>query len=205
DPELIIFGGGVIEKCADFMLPLIEREVRDDNMRGSRDSLRLVVSKLGDDAVALGAAACVRAEIGGLSLEDFEADRFDQVVTDALSPYPVIEDVRFGSVTIGGERYNEDIHIRADGRVRKRKKKRLRRKYGTSHIVDGKEVARACKGNPDLLIIGAGFREMLRLSEDAVEYLDTLGIGYRLLPTPEAIELYNNSEDNKALILHVTC
>ena len=83
--------------------------------------------------------------------------------------------------------------------------KRLRKKYGTSHVVDGKEIAKACKGNPSLLIIGAGFQEMLSLTDDALDYLDTLGIEHRLLPTPEAVRLYNDTGGSKALILHVTC
>lgn len=205
DPELIIFGGGVIEACGEFLMPLIERDVRADHMKGSRECLRLVVSQLEDDAVALGAAAWARAEISGLSLADFEATRLEEAVARAESEYPCIDAVEFGSVVVAGEQISNDIHIRADGEVRKRKKKRLRKKYGTSHVVDGKEIARACKGNPELLIIGAGFKGMLSLTDEALEYLDTLGISHELLPTPEAVERFNRAEGSKALILHLTC
>lgn len=205
DPELIIFGGGVIEACGDFLMPLIEQELRADGMRGSRNVLRLVVSELGDNAVALGAAACARAEISGLSLADFEASRLEEAVARAGSDYPTVEALEFGAVVVAGERVEYDIHIRADGRVRKRKKKRLRKKYGTSHVVDAREVDRACKGNPDVLIIGSGFQGMLRLSDDAIEYLDTLGLRYELLPSPEAVQRYNTLKGSKALILHLTC
>ncbi len=59
DPDMVIMGGGVIEACGEFMLPLIEAEVRASCMRGSRDTLKITESELGDYAVALGAAALV--------------------------------------------------------------------------------------------------------------------------------------------------
>ena len=203
DPELIIFGGGVIEACGEFLMPLIEEEVRDDCMRGSRDSLRLVVSELGDDAVALGAAVFARAEIDGLSLDQFEAQTLDD--DDDEVAYPRIDHIEFGAVVIDGKEIARDVHITGSGKLRKRKKKRLRKTYGTSHVVDGKEIAKVCKGNPALVIIGRGFAELVSLTDDAREYLDTLGIDYALLPSPEAVELYNETTGPKALILHVTC
>jgi glucokinase len=203
DPELIIFGGGVIEACGEFLMPLIEEEVRDDCMRGSRDSLRLVVSELGDDAVALGAAVFARAEIDGLSLDQFEAQTLDD--DDDEVAYPRIDHIEFGAVVIDGKEIARDVHITGSGKLRKRKKKRLRKTYGTSHVVDGKEIAKVCKGNPALVIIGRGFEELVSLTDDAREYLDTLGIDYALLPSPEAVELYNETTGPKALILHVTC
>lgn len=203
DPELIIFGGGVIEACGEFMMPLIEEEVRADNMRGSRDSLRLAVSELGDDAVALGAAAFSRAEIDGLSLDQFDAHTLDD--EDNEVAYPRIDHIEFGAVVIDGKQLARDIHVTAGGKVRKRKKKRLRKTYGTSHVIDGKEIARVCKGNPELVVIGRGFEELVSLTDDAREYLDTLGIDYALLPSPDAVELYNATTGPKALILHVTC
>ncbi len=206
DPELIIFGGGVIEACGEFLMPLIEEEVRADNMRGSRDSLRLVVSELGDDAVALGAAAFARAEIDGLSLDQFDAHTLDdEDDEDDEVAYPRIDHIEFGAVVIDGKELGRDVHINARGKVRKRKKKRLRKTYGTSHVVDGKEIAKVCKGNPELVIIGRGFEELVSLTDDAREYLDTLGIDCALLPSPEAAELYNATIGPKALILHVTC
>jgi len=203
DPELIIFGGGVIEACGEFLMPLIEEEVRDDCMHGSRDSLRLVVSELGDDAVALGAAVFARAEIDGLSLDQFEAQTLDD--DDDEVAYPRIDHIEFGAVVIDGKEIARDVHITGSGKLRKRKKKRLRKTYGTSHVVDGKEIAKVCKGNPALVIIGRGFEELVSLTDDAREYLDTLGIDYALLPSPEAVELYNETTGPKALILHVTC
>ncbi len=204
DPELIILGGGVFEACADFLLPRIEAEVRADPLTGSRDALRLVLSQLGDDAVALGAAAFVRAQLGDATAEPARPS----VDADALAPEapaPTIDDVQFGSVTVDGETLPHDIHIRADGKVRRRRKSRLRKAYGTSHAVDAEELKQVAKGGPSLLIVGGGFRSMVRLTDDAKEWLRSGVVDWRLLPTPEAVELYNSTGGSKALLLHVTC
>jgi glucokinase len=204
DPDLVILGGGVMEACGDFLLPLIEEEVRADPLTGSRDVLKLVRSELGDDAVALGAAALIRAELG---------DDAPQAVTSALPAepakplpeYPIIGGVDFGSVTVDDEKLEHDIHIRADGKLRKRRKSRLRKAYGTSHVVDAEELKQVCKGNPGLLIVGSGFQNMVRLTDDAKEFLRSAKADWRLVATPEAVELYNGATGRKALLLHVTC
>jgi glucokinase len=60
DPEVIIFGGGVIEACGDFMLPLIEKTAHKVAMPGTGKPLKIVRSALGDDAIVLGATALLR-------------------------------------------------------------------------------------------------------------------------------------------------
>ncbi len=60
DPDLIVMGGGVIEACGDFAMPIIRRIVSTDAMADREDLVRVVESKLGDDAVVLGAVALAR-------------------------------------------------------------------------------------------------------------------------------------------------
>jgi len=57
DPEVIVFGGGVIEACGDFMLPLIEKTALKVAMSGNGKPLKIVRSALGDDALLLGGVA----------------------------------------------------------------------------------------------------------------------------------------------------
>ena len=52
DPEVIVLGGGVIEACSDFMMPIVENIVGSDRLPGARDGGRVLLSALGDDAVA---------------------------------------------------------------------------------------------------------------------------------------------------------
>ncbi len=198
DPELIILGGGLIEACGDFLLPLIEAEVRADKMKGSRDEMKIAVSKLGDDAVALGAAAlAAQGDDAHGSVPNLPEDR--------PLTYPTIENVRFGVAVVDGKELAYDFYLRADGKLGKRKKKPVRAKYGTSHVVDREELEKVCKGEPRVVLIGSGHHDMVRLTDDARHYLDSLGVSWQILPTPEAAQAYNEAGGPKALLMHVTC
>jgi len=59
DPELFVFGGGLIEACGGFMLPIIRRRIRKDKFFKFADC-DVRSSRLGDDAVILGAVALVK-------------------------------------------------------------------------------------------------------------------------------------------------
>ncbi|MGI5819946.1 MAG: ROK family protein [Armatimonadota bacterium] len=219
NPDMIVMGGGVIEACEEFMIPLIEREVRASCMRGSRDTLQIAVSELGDDAVALGAAALVEATISDLPVYEMQqaaaapeeqGARADSLLASAAeemqSPdYPRIDSVAFGSVTVDGDRLDHDIHIRADGTLKRRKKKWARTDWGTSHIIGPRELKKALKKGPESLIIGEGFDGMVRLADEGREMLEQRGVRWRILPTPDAVEAWNDAEGRRALILHVTC
>jgi glucokinase len=221
DPDMIVMGGGVIEACEQFVIPLIDREVRASQMTGSRDTMQIAVSELGDDAVALGAAALVEAAISDLPVYEMSEaarsrvepteDARDESLLAAASEeleqveYPRIESVEFGSVTVGGKTWNRDIHIRANGKVKKRKKKWGRKDHGTSHIIGPRELKKALKKGAEVLIIGEGFDGMLRLADEGREMLDQRGVRWQILPTPEAVEAWQQTDGRKALILHVTC
>ena len=57
DPEMIIYGGGVVEALGDFMLPLIQHEAMIYSVyRAGAEKIRIVKSELGDHAGVLGAA-----------------------------------------------------------------------------------------------------------------------------------------------------
>jgi glucokinase len=208
DPDVIILGGGVIEACGDFLVPIIEDEVRSNPYKGSRDALRIAVSELGDDAVALGAAALVRAHAAEVSVEELElrpSRAAERGRPKAPPGYPRVDEVRFGVAVVEGAEMAYDVYVHADGKVAKRKKKRARKRYGTSHVLDADELAKVCRGDPRTVIIGNGFQGMVRLAEDARQYLETSGADWHVLPTPDAAELYNRAPGPKALFLHVTC
>jgi len=202
----------VAEACGDFLLPKIEAQVRTDCMKGSRDTMRVALSELADDAVALGAAALVDATITDRPVYEMRApvaatvaDEDEAEVEREPVDYPAIDEVAFGSVTIGGETLEHDIHIRANGSVRKRKKKWARRDYGTSHVLGPRELKRVLKGDPELLIIGVGFDRMVRLADEGAEMLRERGVTWEMLPTPDAVAAWNEAEGPRALVMHVTC
>ena len=53
DPSVIVLGGGVIEACSDFIMPIVENIVGSDRLPGARDGGQVLLSALGDDAVVL--------------------------------------------------------------------------------------------------------------------------------------------------------
>ncbi len=59
NPQAIIFGGGVIKACGDFILPIVAKEVSADPFFKKFNTCKILASKLGDDAVILGAARLV--------------------------------------------------------------------------------------------------------------------------------------------------
>jgi glucokinase len=63
DPEAIVLGGGVIEACSDFIMPIVENIVGRDPLPGAREGGRVLLSALGDDAVVLGAVAAARKRV----------------------------------------------------------------------------------------------------------------------------------------------
>jgi len=60
DPELFLLGGGLVEACGDFIVPIVQRSLDRDPFFKKVGRCRVVASKLGDDATMLGAVALVR-------------------------------------------------------------------------------------------------------------------------------------------------
>ncbi len=64
DPEVVVFGGGVIEACGKWMVPWIEKSVQKVVMPGTGKPVQIVQSKLGDDAILLGGLAMLQEAAG---------------------------------------------------------------------------------------------------------------------------------------------
>jgi glucokinase len=60
-PEVIVFGGGVMESVGYFLLPLIQQETFVSCMEGTFEKTQILPSALGDDAGILGAVALARS------------------------------------------------------------------------------------------------------------------------------------------------
>jgi glucokinase len=196
DPEAIVFGGGVIEACSDFIMPIVENIVGLDPLPGAREGGRVLLSALGDDAVVLGAVAAARKLVGRSPFKK----RF------CVKPkYPEITRVGFGEITVGKESYSRDIYISVGGKVKKREERLAKELYGSSHAVGPKELEKVCKGGPEVLFIGAGKAAKVELTEDACRFLAQRSIHYDIQPTVKAAESYNRSKLRKAALMHVTC
>jgi hypothetical protein len=116
-----------------------------------------------------------------------------------------IDNTQFGSITVDGKTYEHDVIIRLSGDIEKRKKKLSKEKYGTSHIVSKDEAKFVYEDGCEIVIVGTGQQDNVRLSPEASEYLSKKGCKVVLQPTPEAIHSFNASRARKVGLMHVTC
>ena len=121
-------------------------------------------------------------------------------------------DVSFAKIVINGKTYFKDIILCSDGKVLKRLKdlsKPLRDIYKHTPL-SKKELEETIKiiGKVDLLIIGNGLEGKMPIQEEALEYLNEIGLKYTVKKTKEACEIFNellNKGVKVVAALHLTC
>lgn len=118
---------------------------------------------------------------------------------------PRIDRTKFGSITIEGELFEHDVVIQLDGQVKKRKKKLSKAIYGTSHIISLEEAIYIYQKGTARLIIGTGQQGMVKLSDEATDYFQRQQCPVELLPTPQAIRVWNEAAGAVIGLFHVTC
>ena len=69
---------------------------------------------------------------------------------------PTLKGTGFGWIDVGEERVSNDIFIRLDGEVKKRKKKLSKEVYGTSHTISQAEAEYIYQEGAQGLLIGSG-------------------------------------------------
>jgi len=118
---------------------------------------------------------------------------------------PHIDQTAFGSITIEGEFLENDILIRLDEQVKKRKKKLSKAVYGTSHMISLDEAKYIYEQGAKRLIIGTGQYDSVRLSDEAASYFQQRQCKVELFATPQAIQVWNESKGAVIGLFHVTC
>ena len=108
---------------------------------------------------------------------------------------PRIDSTKFGSITIAGEVFEHDVFISLNGKVHKRKKKLSKDVFGTSHIVSQVEAEHVNEDGAECLIFETGQSGMAKLSDEAAEFLKKKSCRVKLLPMPEAIQVWNAAEE----------
>jgi glucokinase len=64
DPDCVIYGGGLIEACGDFLMPIIRENAYRHLLRPVEpEQLPILVAALGDNAAVVGSALLARAAI----------------------------------------------------------------------------------------------------------------------------------------------
>jgi hypothetical protein len=116
-----------------------------------------------------------------------------------------IENTTFGTITIDGKIFEHDVLIRLSGEVVKRKKKLSKKYYGTSHVLSKEEAKFVFERGCDELIVGSGQKGNVRLSPEAAAFFKKKDCKVLLQPTPDAIQIFNESHAKKIGLFHVTC
>lgn len=118
---------------------------------------------------------------------------------------PEVETTKFGSITIAGQVYSHDVVIRLDGRVEQRPKELSKAIYGTSHIISLQEAQSLYEAGAERLIIGSGQVGMVKLSPEASAFFQEKRCEVELMPTPQAIRRWNQTEGRIIALFHITC
>ena len=118
---------------------------------------------------------------------------------------PKINSTSFGSITVRGKTFENDILIRLGGQIEKRKKKLSKKVYGTSHKISLAEAKYVYDKGADKIIIGTGQTGYVELSKKARKFFEEKDLKAKLLRTPKAIKLWNKSKGNIIALFHVTC
>lgn len=195
DPETIVLGGGLIEACDFFLVPIVEEIVASDPLATPGEGGRIAVAALGDDAVALGAVALAQRKAG------FEPFAGADEQRDAFPEVTVVEP---GTVTVGDQEWTEDVYVRVDGKPRRREKV-LKKIDGDSDEVTAEELKKVCRGGPHTLFIGTGHACRAELTPDAQRFLAWRKVRAEVTTTPEAGKGWNRAVGRKALLLHIEC
>lgn len=118
---------------------------------------------------------------------------------------PSIDKTKFGSITISGTKYEHDVVIRLNGKVKKRKKKLSKAVYGTAHKISRQEAEHIFDDGAKLLIVGTGQSGYIELSDEASEFFREKGCSVQELPTPQALKTWNKADGAVIGMFHVTC
>jgi hypothetical protein len=107
----------------------------------------------------------------------------------------------FGKITIDGKTYRSDVIITSNN-----VKDNWWRKEG--HNLAIADLDNILDANPEVVIIGSGYYGRMQVPEVTREFLKEKGIQVEVVPTSDAVEKFNQLQQECARIvavLHLTC
>ena len=111
----------------------------------------------------------------------------------------MIDNYEFGSITIDGKRYDQDVII-YKGRVREWWRE-------TSHNVSLGDIEDLMSEKPKTIIFGTGASGVMKVPKETEDFLIKAGIEVIVLKTGDAYKKFNSlsSSQDIAAALHLTC
>jgi hypothetical protein len=121
----------------------------------------------------------------------------------------MIEEYKFGSITIDGKTYHHDVEVRwGTDEV-------LDWQRAESHIIDVNDVKRALEENPETIVIGTGQSGVAQVTEEAQREIKSRNIKLIIDRTEAATKTFNirkeESEEEEGKpervigLFHLTC
>ena len=164
DPEAIILGGGVIEACGGYVLPVVRDIVNRYSMPGSSEKQVILQSTLGDNAVVIGAAALVLQRIEKNDGRNLKKER-------KKNPPPVFSYIK-RELLLNGRSIEMSIFIDSAGMTGELKIRNDFSEPVSSTYIRGKIIKKVCADNPQQLFIAAPPSMRVSLSHTALAYLE---------------------------------
>jgi len=120
----------------------------------------------------------------------------------------MIEEYKFGFITIGGKNYDYDIEVRWTGEV-------LKWWRTEGHVFDVGDLKRAVEQNPDTIVLGTGAYGVVKVTEEAKKFIQEKGIKLIIDKTEKATKTFNiiceesekeTGKQEKVIgLFHLTC
>ena len=113
---------------------------------------------------------------------------------------PHIEAYRFGSITVDGKTFREDLILFPGGI-----QSSWWRKKG--HSLASEDLETVFEAEPELLVIGTGNIGRMKVPEPIKEEIEGRNIELFAAPTGEAVEKYNSEKEERKVVgaFHLTC
>ncbi|MFP4562866.1 MAG: Mth938-like domain-containing protein [Spirochaetia bacterium] len=113
---------------------------------------------------------------------------------------PRIEAYQFGSITVDGQKYREDLILFPGG-----VQSSWWRKKG--HSLASEDLKTVFEAEPELLIIGTGNIGRMKIPDPVKEEIEGRNIELFTAPTGEAVEKYNAEREKRKVVgaFHLTC
>lgn len=120
----------------------------------------------------------------------------------------MIQEYKFGSITIDGKTYHDDIEVSWTNEV-------LDWPRQESHLIDLEDIKRALDESPETIVIGTGESGMAQVTENAQKAIQAKGIKLVIDQTEQATKTFNIINENSVEeegkqekvigLFHLTC
>lgn len=117
-----------------------------------------------------------------------------------------ITDYEFGTITVSGRPYHDDITISTKGEVRPRKKELSKGPSGGHTPLAPDEIEHYIqKDSPRVIVVGTGKYGALPVPEETKNMAEERGIELVCQKTGEAIDIYTSMDGQVLAIFHLNC